>query len=138
MVWAFGIGLGVANACLASNQFEGVRGAIPAMAGLSSAADGGTLEGGEHHTAAGEPDRNQGDPQTRSGKSNCESFCERANVPIPPQKPMIADVHGDVLLPAVVTSIAPVPVPAQFRFLAPRRDSARPLPLPITFLRLAL
>ena len=136
MVWVFGVGLGVANACLAS--IDGVRGAMSAVTNSSSAADDVMPEGCEHHTPAAASDREKGDFQTRHEKSSCESFCERASVPAAPQKSMMDYLHGDLLPPPLVTSIAPAPVPAPSRFLAPPPDGARSLPIPIAFLRLAL
>jgi hypothetical protein len=133
MVWVFGVGLGVANACLAS--FEGVRGAMSAVTNSSSAADDVMPEGCEHRSDAA---REQGDSQTRHEKSNCESFCERASVPAAPQKSMIDDLHGDLLPHSVVTSIAPAPAPAPSRLPVPPPDGPRSLPIPIAFLRLAL
>ena len=136
-VWLFGLGLGVANACLAAEQFAGGSNSFLGEAEALTASSEAATEECEHHAVAA-PEQTQHDPDDSSLKSNCESFCERAGVTIPPQKSALDNYQSHVLPPpmAVLTVPASVDVSADVR--APRRDGARPLPIPIAFFRLAL
>jgi hypothetical protein len=136
-VWLFGLGLGVANACLAAQQFDGRGGTFRGEAEVQATDFAAAPAGCEHHSAAA-PDQSPHDRDGSSSKSNCESFCERAGVTIPPQKSVLDNDQIHVLPPpmAVLTVPASVDVSADVR--VPRRDGARPLPIPIVFLRLAL
>lgn len=136
VVWLFGLGLGVANACLAAVQFEsGLSATSPTAAGPGATQDV-MPEGCDHHVVT--TGASQGDPHGTSAKSNCESFCERASVSIPPQKSMLGDLQAHVLPAVALVSSLPGPVNTPVLPWVPRRDGLRPQPIPITFLRLAL
>ena len=137
--WLFGIGLGVANACLAAQQFAGGDEAFQAVANVQAADDAAAPADCEHHSVA-VLDQSWHDQQDSKPKSNCESFCERAGVTIPPQKSVLDKYQFHVLpRPMVAALVVPasVDVSAHVGGVA-RRDGARPLPIPIAFLRLAL
>jgi hypothetical protein len=137
LVWLFGLGLGVANACLAAQQFAGGGDTFHGKAEALAADFAVAAAACEHSVAA--PDRSEHDPGERSPKSNCESFCERAGVTIPPQKSVLDNYQFHVLpLPVVAALTVPPSVDVSAGAGAPRRDGARPLPIPIAFLRLAL
>lgn len=138
LVWLFGLGLGVANACLAAQQFAGSVDAFHGVVAVQAADLAAAPVGCEHHSGVAS-DLSRHDLGEYSPKSNCESFCERAGVTIPPQKSDLDSYQSHVLPPprvAVLPVSASVDVSAEVG--APRRDGARPLPIPIAFLRLAL
>jgi hypothetical protein len=137
MVWLLGLGLGVANACLATQQFSRVGGALHKEAEAQVADIAGAPAGCEHHSAA-VPDQALHDQSDFSPKSNCESFCERAGVTVPPQKSVLDNYQSPVLPPPTAALTVPTPVDVSADVGAPRRDGAMPLPIPIAFLRLAL
>lgn len=136
-VWLFGLGLGVANACLAAQQFSGggdtFQGVVEAQAADIEVAPAGC----EHHSVAA-PDQSQHGQDDSSPKSNCESFCERAGVTIPPQKSALDNYQFHVLPPPMAALTVPASIDVSADVQAPRREGAWPLPIPIAFLRLAL
>ena len=137
LVWLFGLGLGVANACLAAQQFAGGDEAFQAVANVQAADDAAAPADCEHHSVA-VLDHSWHDQQDSKPKSNCESFCERAGVTIPPQKSVLDNYQFQVLPPPMGALTVPASVDVSADVGAPRRDGARPLPIPIVFLRLAL
>jgi len=137
LVWLFGLGLGVANACLAAQQFAGGDEAFQAVANVQAADDAAAPADCEHHSVA-VLDQSWHDQQDSKPKSNCESFCERAGVTIPPQKSVLDNYQFQVLPPPMGALTVPASVDVSADVGAPRRDGARPLPIPIVFLRLAL
>lgn len=120
-VWVFGIGMGVANACLSTPPTEHA-GVHPAHASEVAAT---------HHDGA---------EDTRGSPVNphCQDFCDRASVSIPKLKAALDDVQAHVLIPQVVATALPVPVFEPVQLRVPRRDGVRAPPIPIAFLRLAL
>jgi hypothetical protein len=138
LVWLFGLGLGVANACLAAQEFAGGGEAFQAKAEVQPADYAVAHAGCEHHSVA-VPDQSRDDQHDSSPKSNCESFCEQAGVTIPPQKTVLDNYQFHVLPPPMVASLTvPASVDVSAELGAPRPDGARPLRIPIAFLRLAL
>jgi hypothetical protein len=138
LVLLFGIGLGVANACLAAQQFAGGDEAFQATADVKAAGYAAAPAGCEH-TSVPVPDQSRHDQHDSSQKSNCESFCERAGVTIPPQKSFLDNYQLHVLpLPMVAALVVPASVDVSADEGETRRDGATPLPIPIAFLRLAL
>lgn len=140
LLWLFGMGAGVANACLTTGQTA----AVAAMAGhIVSAveihhdaaprghaqADGAVLPS---HTADGQG--NQGDP----AKSNCQDFCDKATVSIPPLKSALDDVQSHAAIVMTAMTVLPMPAFAPVKLRVPRRDGVLAPPIPIAFLRLAL
>ena len=144
LVWLFGIGLGVANACLAAQQFAGGDEAFQAVANVQAADDAAAPADCEHHSVAvldqSWHDQQDSKPKPKpKPKSNCESFCERAGVTIPPQKSVLDNYQFHALpRPMVAALVVPASVDVSAHVGVARRDGARPLPIPIAFLRLAL
>jgi hypothetical protein len=140
VLWLFGVGTGVANACLAPNLvvpgglLSGhvpVAGVVPHDAKVAAVAPchGST---GDHRVVG------TAGPQDSSGRSNCQDFCVKATVSIPPLKFALDDVQGHALLFPMAPVFLAARVSAPDRQWVPRRDGVRPLPIPIVFLRLAL
>lgn len=135
-VWLFGLGLGIANACVAAQQFAGGGDTVQGK-GQAQATGSAAAAGCEHHSSA-VPDQASHDGHDPSPKSNCENLCERAGVTVPPQKSVPDNYQFDALPPAVAALTVPASVDVAADVRAPRQDGARPLSIPIVFLRLAL
>lgn len=117
--WVFGMGAGVANACLSTVPTEH-PGVHPAVASEVT-----------HHDGAEDPHGSPANP-------NCQDFCDRASVSIPTLKPALDDVQAHALMPRVAVTASPVPVFEPVQLLLPRRDGIRAPPIAIALLRLAL
>ena len=123
LLWLFGIGAGVANGCLAAG------GAAP-------------CEG--HRQAAGQ---DQGSPSEHSdgvdhpnapAKTNCQDFCDKSSMSIPPLKAALDHAEGPALAPREIAMACAYMASTCDRSWEPRRDGARAPPITIAFLRLAL
>ena len=131
LLWLFGIGTGVANACLAPSQAD--SGAHPS--GHSSASRATHGDTAALPVAAGE----RADGEGSLAKSNCQDFCEKATVSIHPLKSALDIVQGHALLSGAAVVILPVPAFSPDELLLPRRDGGlAPVPIRTAFLRLAL
>jgi hypothetical protein len=132
VLWLFGLGSGIASACLAG----GLSDAAPVAA--EHATDAHAL----HHDAAAHGSSHHGDeadPHVITGKTNCQDFCDKATVSIPLLKSALDAAQAHALMTTVVTTTAlPVPALPPAKLQGPRRDGVRPLPIPIAFLRLTL
>ena len=128
LLWLFGIGAGVAHACLAPNL----------VAPGHEVDESATLAevDGDHAACHG-----TGQAHAEKGvqvKTNCQDFCDKASVSIPPLKVALDDVLGAALLFPAVAGVKPVPALASNLHAVPRRDGALAPPAPIAFLRLTL
>jgi hypothetical protein len=138
LLWLFGVGVGVANAC-----------AVPARSG-SMPAD--SVPGAHGMAAAPQPGAASPEataPQAAShpachghresvGKSNCADFCDKASLSIPKLKTVAADAGTHFIAAGVVAQVQPVPASRVESPKVRRRDGVRILPIPIVFLRLTL
>jgi hypothetical protein len=133
-VWLCGVAIGVAHACFA-----------PAFADLGDVraepvAHGNVASQQVEHTRTShhaEPDGLL--PQHDSlGKPNCQDFCEKSAVSIPPLKTALDDLYGYALPPSASAIAVAFPAASPDHLLLPRRDGGLALPITIAFLRLAL
>ena len=137
LLWLFGIGTGVANACLGPSLAD--SGAHPtghSSASQATHGDTAVLPSAVHERPQAD-DLRRPPPEGPFGKSNCQDFCEKSTVSIPPLKSALDNVHA--LLPGAVMVILPVPAFSPDELLLPRRDGGlAPVPIRTAFLRLAL
>ena len=161
LLWLFGIGTGVANACLGPSLAD--SGAHPTghptghpSASQASHGDTAALPSAAHERPQADDVRRpppEGDPQSGRatfagehpdregpfGKSNCQDFCAKSTVSIPPLKSALDNVQAHALLPGAVVVTLPVPAFSPDELLLPRWDGGlAPVPIRIAFLRLAL
>ena len=140
LLWLFGVGAGVANACLAPNLVLAggpETGRAPpagdAHHGLSSPAshhhDGAAQAGGHQNTGHG---------PASPAKANCQDFCDKSTVSVPPLKSAVGEVDAHALPPQVAATVLQVPAVQAALPWVPRRDGGLAPPIPIAFLRLAL
>jgi len=128
-LWLFGVGVGVAHACLAPGALQPVG---PVAAHLSV---GDLPHAGPDQAAA------DGDAHCQPGQaahSNCQDFCDKARVSVPTLKSALDAAQGHALSLLAVAVVLPVSAHEPVPWLAPRRDGVRAPPIPIAFLRLAL
>lgn len=138
LLWLLGVGVGVANACLAPVA-AGLAG--PDMASAVGQASPSTAvpaaEASHHGAHHGLHDGGKAQPASHA-KSNCQDFCEKARVTIPPLKVAPGDLQGLALPPATVAVVLPAPVFQPVQSWLPRRDGVATLPIALAFVRLAL
>ena len=130
LLWLYGLGTGLANACLATSLVLPTTpvGAY-AAAGVTPGTDSAQAHLREpcHHGQQGAPT-----------KSNCADFCDKAGISVPPLKSALGDVQGHALPLAAIAIILPVPVFEPVRLWLPRREGVAAPPIPLAFLRLTL
>lgn len=141
LLWLFGVGTGIANACLTAG---------PAAAGDAFAGRFVPLAGSHHEAASHDDARADGAVFASHGAEgqmhhrgpatkNCQDFCDKAAVSIPPLKSSLDDIQFHAVIATGVATVLPVPAFAPARsWVLPRRDGVLAPPISIAFLRLAL
>ena len=136
LAWLFGVGAGTINACLAAPA--GVSRVAPTVDAqphyandLHHAARSHEVDGSAHHH----------DEVPSPAKSNCRDFCDKSSTAATPGK---IDQHDDgpahalsATWPSAVTLMSS-DASLDLAPLSPRRSGARPPPIRIAFVRLAL
>jgi len=128
LLWLFGIGASFANACLAATRTDA---AAPLASVTTSAAD---MSACPHLLQATGP---TGDAPA-TGKTNCQDFCEKSTISIPPLQLSIDHADAGATAPPPAPMLFELPAAARVSPEVPRRDGGRAPPIPIAFLRLAL
>jgi len=133
-VWLCGVAIGVAHACFAPTLADssGMR-AKPVAVGDA------VSQQIEHARTSHHAEHDGPLPGHDSlGKPNCQDFCDKSAVSIPPLKTALDDLHGSAL-PSTASAIAiAFPAASPDHLLLPRRDGGLASPITILFLRLAL
>lgn len=140
LLWLFGIAAGVANACITTEKVT------PVAAATSHLAEAVEVH---HDVVAHDHVQSEGVGLSSHGaddsthiaslsKANCQDFCDKATVSIPPVKSALDDSQSHAVIAMTAVTVLPMPafVPVQLRM--PRRDGVLAPPIPIAFLRLAL
>jgi hypothetical protein len=138
LVWLFGIATGVAQACLPPSPLD-LRGqrcepAVEVEAGHGKAAMASEL----HHEST--PPQHVGvlGHDGPPAKSNCQDFCEKTAVAIPPLKSALDNLQGYALPPVELAMLGLVRAAEPAQLSVPRRDGGLALLIRLAFLRLAL
>jgi hypothetical protein len=140
LLWLFGLGAGFANACLTSSPADtasppGHHGAVAPVPHHDSSVD----EESHHDHLAMAGHDGLTDHHGTIAKTNCQDFCGKAAVSIPPLKATLDDAQAHALVATFFTTTAlPVPAYEPLQLWVPRRDGVQAPPIPIAFLRLAL
>jgi hypothetical protein len=140
-MWVFSLGACLANACLSVGPAHAASQdwAQPAEAEavhLDAAADEGCHQ---HVLRALSADDGLPAHQEAAAKTNCQDFCGKATVSIPPLKSALDDVQAHALIATVFTTTAlPVLPFTPTQPWVPRRDGVQAPPILLSFLRLAL
>lgn len=140
LLWLFGIAAGIANACITNEQGTPIA---AAASHLADAADNHLDVVAHVHAEAGSaslsPHR-AGDSihVAQLSKANCQDFCDKATVSIPPLKSAQDNVESHAMVSMTSMTVVPVPAFAPVLLRVPRRDGVLAPPILIAFLRLAL
>jgi hypothetical protein len=140
LLWLFGLGAGIANACLTSVPTNAASPAVALAVDTFAQHHDATAHDGSHHEhlASAAHDGLAGHHGTIA-KTNCQDFCDKATVSIPPLKTALDDVRAHALIATVFTTTAlPMPAFAPVQLWVPRREGVQAPPISIAFLRLAL
>ena len=138
LLWLFGIATGIAHACLTPSPIElGGWQSEPAVE--VEAGHGKAAQASGHHQGAS-PTQHEGvlGHEGSPVKSNCQDFCEKAAVSIPPLKSALDKVQGHALPPVAVAIVCLVPASEPVQLSAPCWDGGPAPPIRLAFLRLAL
>lgn len=137
-LWVFGIGASFANACLTAK---------PAVSSDAGAVHLATAHATDDHAAtSSEIDRASHDATLQAGAThnegpsnpNCQDFCDRSAISIPPLKSALDLAQADALLLPVAAIFYSVAACEPVQWWLPRRDGGLAPPITITLLRLAL
>jgi len=139
VLWLFGVGIGIANACMAPHAAGPADGSVR----MSTAAEVSHPGAGEDRDAghSGPHHSHEAEGADRGGptaSANCQDFCDKVAVSMPPLKSTLDQVQGQALLPSAASTTAPVAPLLWVQPWMPRRHAVWAPPIPISFLRLAL
>jgi len=137
LLWLFGIGAGVANACITTAPAASAARHIVAV--VDAHHDVVSHDHGQA-ASAGLPSQSADAPAHLGNlsKANCQDFCDKAAVSIPPLKSALDDGQLHAVIAPTAMTVVPMPAFAPVQLRVPRRDGVLAPPIPIAFLRLAL
>ena len=139
LLWLFGIGAGFTNACVAANMAElSGQGSMHAFAAHATNEEAVAAPGDAHHASHGAQHHGGMGHDEAPGKTNCQDFCDKSTISIPPLKLALDHSDAGALPPPTVAIFCAVPVSELVQWWVPRRDGDLAPPITITFLRLAL
>ena len=137
LLWLFGIGAGVANACITTAPTAAVASHIGSVVDTHH-----DVAAHDHAQAAssGPPSQSTEAPGHfgNLSKANCQDFCDKATVSIPPLKSALDDIQSHSVIAMTAMTVLPMPAFAPVQLRVPRRDGVQAPPISIAFLRLAL
>ncbi|MDE1948403.1 MAG: hypothetical protein KGL43_16795 [Burkholderiales bacterium] len=139
-LWLFGVGTGVANACLASGSVMAVPSRVDHAFGMPAQhRPAATVTGNDHcGPGAAASDDSASISHDSAHRSNCHEFCDQASVSLPTLKSTIDKIQGTAAIPIRIAVLLPAPAFAPVRLWVPSRDGVAAPPIPIAFLRLTL
>ncbi len=137
-LWVFGIGAGFANACLASKPANsGDVGAVHLAA--AHATDDHAAVSSEVDPASHEEMLQAGATHDEGpGNANCQDFCDKSAISIPPLKSALDLELAVALLPPLAAAHYLVAACEPVQWWPPCRDGVGAPPITIALLRLAL
>lgn len=135
-LWLFGVGLGIANACLV---VPGMVMSAPSHAwrvtdSMASQAHG--VEHGMFGWAA--DDQNASAEPDSQGQPDCVDCCDKASASTPLLKSALDGLQGHAAVAPAMATALPMLAFEPLQPWMPRRDGVLAPPIPIAFLRLAL
>lgn len=140
LLWLFGIAAGVANACITTEQATPVAAAASHLAAAAEAHNDAVPHDHAQADRLALPSHHADDSThiANLSKANCQDFCDKATVSIPPVKSALDDVQSHPVIAVAAMTVVPMPAFAPVQLRVPRRDGVQAPPIPIAFLRLAL
>ncbi len=140
LLWLFGLGASIANACLTTGPTGPVAAAASYLVTEAEAHPDGAHDEQSQATGGVLPPHSA-DAQVHQGslaKTNCQDFCGKATVSIPALKSALDDVQSHAVIATTGVTVLHMPAFAPVQLWVPRRDGVQAPPIPIAFLRLAL
>jgi hypothetical protein len=137
LLWLFGVGAGIANACITTAPAAAVTSHIAAVVDVDREA---AIHDHAQPASFGLPGQST-DATTHLGnlsKANCQDFCDKATVSIPPLKSALDDIQSHSVIAMTAMPVLHIPALAPVKLRMPRRDGVQALPISIAFMRLAL
>jgi hypothetical protein len=132
----FGVGIGIANACLVvpgmvmSAPSHAWRAADAMVSQAHADEHGMSGQAADDQSALAEPD-SQAQP-------NCVDCCDKASASTPLLKSALDGLQGHAAVPPAMATVLPMPAFAPLHQWMPHRDDMPAPAIPIAFLRLAL
>lgn len=140
LMWLFGVGAGVTNACITTGHVAPVVAVASHLVAVADAHH--NVVSLDHVQADGAGLSSQIDDGPKHlgnlSKANCQDFCDKAKVSIPPLKSALDDDQSHAVIAMTAVTVLPMPAFAPEQLRVPRRDGVRAPPILIAFLRLAL
>jgi hypothetical protein len=140
LLWLFGVGAGIANACITTGQAAPVAAAASHLVAAVETHYDAVTHDHAQADGSGLPSHGSDLPahQGSLSKVNCLDLCDKATVSIPPQKSALDEVQSHAVIAATALTVLPMPAFAPVQLWVPRRDGVQAPPIPIAFLRLTL
>jgi hypothetical protein len=140
VLWLFGLGAGIANACITTGQVAPVAAVASQLVAVVDAHHDAVTHDHAQADSVGLPSRSADAPAHHGSlsKANCQDFCDKATVSIPPQKSALDDIQSHAVFAMTAVTVLPIPAFAPAQLRVPRRDGVQAPPILIAFLRLAL
>ena len=137
LLWLFGIGAGVANACITTAPLAAAASQMMAVVDVHHDA---VAHDQAQAASTGLPSQSTDAPAHLGNlsKANCQNFCDKATVSIPPLKSALDDIQSHPVIAMTAMTVLPMPAFAPVQLRVPRRDGVQAPPISIAFLRLAL
>ena len=141
LLWLFGFGAGIANACLASGQAAPLAAAATHLVAAAQALDDLASRDASQADHGILPSH-RGDAQAHQGsvaEADCPDFCAKAAVSIPLLKSTLEEVQFHAVIATAAVTVLPLPALAPVQSWESRLDGAvRTTAIAIAFLRLTL
>lgn len=139
LLWLFGIGAGFANACVATGVLPSAGQALDHRLAPHAHSKHGALAAGDvHHGSQDRADASAGGMDQAAQTANCQDFCDRSAISIPPLKSALDHADANGLPSQAEAMLFLAPNPELVLRWVPRRDGDLAPPITIAFLRLAL
>ncbi len=135
-LWLFGVGSGIANACLV---VPGMVMSAPSHVWRATDATALQAHGDERGMSSQAADDQSAMPEPDSqAQPNCVDCCDKASASTPLLKSALDGLQGHAAVPPAMAMALPMPAFVPLQLWMPRRDGVLAPPIPIAFLRLTL
>ena len=140
LMWLFSVGAGAANACITTGPVAPVVAVASHLVAVADAHHNVVSHDHVQADGASLPSQIDGLPTHlgKLSKANCQDFCDKATVSIPPLKSSLDDVQSHAVIAMTAVTVLPMPAFAPVQLRVRRLDGVQAPPILIAFLRLAL
>ena len=138
LLWVFGIGASFANACLTAKPAASSDAGSAHLATAGATDDHAATSSGVDHVSHDATHQAGATHDEGPGNANCQDFCDKSAISIPPLKSALDLAQAHALLLPVAPILYSVPACEPVQWCLPRRDGGLAPPITISLLRLAL